>query len=206
MSIEKICIDLYRILIPFEDIFTTVYVVLSKEKAAIIDSGTYASDVDLCILPALKEIGIQKNNVRYLLLTHSHSDHAGGIGRLAEHFSEAEIRAFSEIDLPHFSLFKDDEILLTDLLAISLPGHTADSGGFVHLPSATLLSGDCLQLKGIGKYRNNIADRNAYEQSVEKLKKLKLNRIVAAHEFDPLGSVADGEKNVQVYLDMCMKM
>ncbi len=207
MSIEKICSDLYRILIPFEDIFTTVYVVLSKEKATIIDSGACASDVDLCILPALKEIGIQKNNVRYLLLTHSHSDHAGGIGRLTKHFPEAELKAFYEIALPHFSLLKDNEkILLTDLLTISLPGHTADAGGFVHLPSGTLLSGDCLQLKGIGKYRNNIADRKAYERSVEKLKKLKLNRIVAAHEFDPLGSVADGAKNVQVYLDMCMKM
>ncbi len=203
---EEICENLYRILIPFEDIYTTAYVVLNNKKAAVIDSGACDADAERCIFPALKEIGIQQNDVRYLLLTHSHGDHAGGIGRLAELFPQAEIRASYAIGLPHFSLLKDREIILSDLQAIYLPGHVNHAVGYLHLPSGTLLSGDCLQLSGIGKYRKNIADRERYEQSVKSLQKLEIKRIVAAHEFDPLGSIAEGEEAVREYLEMCLKL
>ena len=206
MAIESICSSLYRILIPFEDIFTTAYAVIHHGKAAVIDSGACGDDADRYIQPALSEIGIGKNDVRYLILTHSHRDHAGGISRLAECYPDAQIRAFAEVRLPHFSLLQDGEILMSDLQTVFLPGHKADAAGFLHLPSGTLLSGDCLQLAGISKYRNNIADRDAYERSIEKLQRMEIKRIVAAHDFDPLGSIAEGEDAVREYLEMCRKL
>lgn len=206
MKIENFCPNLYRIRVPFEDIYTSVYVVRDHKNTAIIDSGAGAPDVDQCIVPALRTLGIDSTEVRYLLLTHAHGDHAGGAERLSAVLPHAEIRASYPMGLPRFRLFCDNEILMTELQAIFLPGHVDHSVGFLHLPSKTLLSGDCLQLKGIGKYRKNIADREAYERSVRKLQSMNLKRIVAAHEFDPLGSIADGEEAVQVYLEKCLEL
>ena len=205
MKIDHICPDLYRIQIPFEDIYTSVYIVRNQKNTAIIDSGADFSDVDQCIVPALQQLGIAHDVVRYLLLTHAHGDHAGGIHRLSALLPSAQIGTSYPIDLPQFISLHDRDILMSDIQVISLPGHVDHSVGYLHLPSGTLLSGDCLQLKGIGKYRKNIADRDAYENSVHKLLNMNLNRIIAAHEFDPLGSITDGEEAVRLYLEKCLE-
>ena len=89
-------------------------------------------------------------------------------------------------------------------MSVHLPGHTADSMGYLDLRSHTLLSGDCLQLKGIGKYRNGIGNKDTYIASVNKLRAIDVRRIVAAHEYDPLGSIAEGRAAVDAYLDLCL--
>ena len=66
------------------------------------------------------------------------------------------------------------------------------------------MSADCLQLDGVDKYRNGIDDIDEYISSIEKLKSLKIKRIIAAHEYIPLGSVADGYEAVEQYLDACL--
>lgn len=188
MHAKRIDQGLYRILIPFEDLTTTVYIAVFEQGTAIIDSGTYPTDVDGYILPALAELGVEAESVRFLLLTHRHGDHAGGFSRLQACFPHA----------------KADGALPEGLIAVPLPGHTEDSVGY--LCGGTLLSGDCLQLKGIGKYRNGISDRDAYLKSIRYLKTLGLTRIVAAHEYDPLGSLAEGRTAVDRYLDCCEKI
>ena len=92
------------------------------------------------------------------------------------------------------------------LMAVSLPGHTKNSVGYLDLRSKTLLSGDCLQLKGIGKYRNGIPYPNEYIASVQKLQHMQIDRIVAAHDYDPLGSVASGPLAVEEYLNLCLSI
>ena len=89
---------------------------------------------------------------------------------------------------------------------VYLPGHTDHSVGFLDLETKTLLSGDCLQLEGIGKYRNGIGFPYLYIESCEKLEKMNISRIVTAHEYDPLGSIADGEAEVEKYLDLCIRI
>ncbi len=69
-----------------------------------------------------------------------------------------------------------------------------------------MLSGDCLQLDGVGEYRNGVGYLDLYKASIVRLKNMDIKRIVAAHEFDPLGSVAEGEEEVQVYLDECINI
>ena len=204
MATERICKKLYRILIPFENIYTTAYVAVYEQGAAVIDSGTSAWDVDNHIYPALSELGLGTEKIRYLLLTHSHEDYAGGIARLSERFPSAEVRAACEIPQVQYTDLADNEILLGNLHVIYLPGHTENSVGFLDLPTGTLLSGDCLQLNGISKYRNNITNPELYARSVEKLKTMDIQKIAAAHEFEPLGSIAEGDAAVQEYLEMCL--
>lgn len=204
MKIEHIDKGLHRILVPFEDLTTTVYVVVSCEGVAIIDSATYPSDVDQYILPGLQEFGISQDEVRYLLLTHKHGDHAGGIYRLAECFPYAKVRASFELSLQEGELLADGERFLGCLQTVSLPGHTKNSVGFYDVRTKTLLSGDCLQLKGIGKYRNGVSYPDLYKQSIERLRQMDIARIVAAHEYDPLGSLAEGKAAVVQYLKTCL--
>lgn len=201
---EQLGDGLFRILVPFEAITTTVYVAVYDEGVAIIDSATYPSDVDGYILPALAEIGVRDEDVRYLLFTHDHGDHAGGLGRLREVFPRATVGAF--FALSDAQRLTDGQVLLGGLQVVHLSGHTDTAVGFLDRRTDTLLSGDCLQLGGVDKYRDGVSDRGQYEASIEKLRGMTVRRIVAAHEYDPLGSIADGEAAVKRYLDECIRL
>ena len=202
--IEKIDEGLFRLLVPFEEITTTVYFAVTKQGAAIIDAATYSSDVDDYILPALQALKIKENEVRCLLLTHGHSDHAGGAKRLVERLPHLSVYAAHLADLPNFTKIVDGERILDCLQAVVLPGHTENSTAFFDLRSNTLLSGDCLQLKGVGKYVHGVSDPERYKASVERLKTMPISRIVAAHEYEPLGSIAEGKEEVEQYLNACL--
>lgn len=198
---------IYRIQIPFEAIYTTAYVAKYEDGVAIIDSGDKPADVDDYILPALVELGIHTTDVRYLLLTHDHGDHAGGIRRLAECFPNAIVRASFPMDIANFAPLVDEEVLLGGLQVLFLPGHNRYATGYFDLPTGTLLSGDCLQLSGVDKYRNGVAEPEMYVQSVEKLLAMpSLHRIAAAHEYDPYGCLAEGKDEVERYLRYCMQV
>lgn len=201
---DKLAQGIFRIKVPFDDIFTTVYVYVCDEGVALIDSATYSADADKYIVPALNELGIE--NVKYLLLTHNHDDHMGGIYRLKEIFSDARIFATFKTELSDSHILTDGQTIIGNLQAIYLPGHTDNSVGYFDLKTKTLMSGDCLQLAGIGKYRGGIAYPEQYINSCNKLKNMDIRRIVAAHEYDPLGSIAEGEKTVKEYLDKCIEI
>ena len=62
------------------------------------------------------------------------------------------------------------------------------------------------RLDGVGKYRNGIGDAELYIASVNKLKKMDIQRIVAAHEYDPFGSIAEGKDAVKEYLHKCIEI
>lgn len=203
MNIEKIDLGLYRLKIPFENIYTTVYFALTSEGCALIDSGTYPDDVYRYILPALSDLGIGEADVKHLLLTHDHGDHSGGIARLAECLPNAKVSACftKRVD---FTPLSDGEILLGRLQVIYLFGHTKNCVGYFDLLTKTLLSGDCLQLDGVDKYRNGIAYADEYRMSINKLKDMDILRIVAAHDYEPLGAIAEGREGVLEYLNTCL--
>ena len=201
--LQKIDRNLYRVLIPFERITTTVYLAVYEEGAAVIDAATTPSDAEDYILPALHRLGVVPD-VRWLLLTHTHGDHAGGLARLSELLPRARVGFFAPVEGVASAILVDGEVLLGGLRAVHLPGHTADAVGYLDMASGTLLSGDCLQLDGVDIYRSGIGDPVSYRDSVEKLRGMDIRRIVAAHEYDPLGSIAEGREAVLRYLDRCL--
>jgi len=205
-NLQKLDEGLYRILIPFEDLNTTVYIVRSPQGVAIIDAATYASDIAVFVLPALAQLGIGRGAVPHLLLTHAHDDHAGGLPALLEAFPHAPVQSITPFALPEFSPLQDGDVILDRLQTVLLPGHTRLSCGFLDLPTGTLLSGDCLQLGGVGKYIHGIGYPELYRASIKKLRAMDIHRIVAAHEFEPLGSIAEGSAQVQAYLDTCLEL
>lgn len=69
--------------------FTASYVVVSDDRAAIIDCGVTASAVPL--IEALDEIGVSPAAVDWVVPTHVHLDHAGGAGALMALLPQARL-------------------------------------------------------------------------------------------------------------------
>ena len=200
---EKITDGIYRLLVPFEELTTTVYIEKRDTGVGLIDSATYPSDADGYIIPALRELGLDPRDVRYIALTHRHGDHAGGAPRLLELCKAARLYANPCEGVADALPIRDGDTI-GGLVAIHLPGHTEGSTAFYDPAEGVLLSGDCLQLRGVGKYRKGVTLPTLYRASVERLGRMDVRRIVAAHDYDPLGSIADGREAVARYLDECL--
>ena len=70
----------------------------------------------------------------------------------------------------------------------------------------TLVSGDCLQLYGIfgsGAWGSNITLPLLHLQALEKLRAMPISRILAAHEYHPLGWHYDTPEKISAALDAC---
>lgn len=67
--------------------FDAAYLLVDQGVAALIDSGINASLPT--VLSTLASRGIAAEQVRYLILTHVHLDHAGGAGQLMQHLPNA---------------------------------------------------------------------------------------------------------------------
>lgn len=68
MIIDFIENDIFRLKISFEVFTTSVYFYVCKQGIAIIDCGTYASDVDEYIIPSLNKLNISADAVKFILI------------------------------------------------------------------------------------------------------------------------------------------
>ena len=66
-----------------------IHYIVDSDEVGIVDTGTNASVPK--ILDGLSELGRSPAEVRYVLLTHIHLDHAGGAGLLMEHCPNAQL-------------------------------------------------------------------------------------------------------------------
>ena len=70
-------------------VHTSIHVVQQQGHAAIVDTGTHVSVPYL--LAALDELGVAREAVDYILLTHVHLDHAGAAGALMKLLPNARL-------------------------------------------------------------------------------------------------------------------
>lgn len=63
--------------------------VIQSEKIAIIETGSSLSSP--YILAGLEKMGIPTEKVDYIIVTHIHLDHAGGVGYILPHFANATV-------------------------------------------------------------------------------------------------------------------
>jgi glyoxylase-like metal-dependent hydrolase (beta-lactamase superfamily II) len=69
--------------------YACCYLVEDSGEVAIIETNT--NHAVPYILGALDKLGLQKNQVKYVMVTHIHLDHAGGTGLLMEHLPQAQL-------------------------------------------------------------------------------------------------------------------
>ena len=202
MRIKSPLPGIYKLEVPFENIYTAVFAVCEGNDFVLIDCATTADDVAVHILPALDKLGLT-GAPRALLLTHTHGDHAGGATALHARFPEMPIYAAeTPKDVPVLNI-EDGDRLPCELQALLLPGHTKRSVGYLHLPTKAMISGDCLQQKGVDKYVNGIRFPQLYIESIQRLRSLPLQHLLASHDYVPLGAEAHGEAAIAAYLDEC---
>lgn len=186
--IEKLYEEAYRIVIPFGDIYTTSFLLARDGKCIIADSGKTDRDAQQYILPQVEEMDLVPE---FLLISHAHSDHIGGMRTLREAYQNANVLGVTENNL------KDGDVLLGRYQVLQLTGHTEDSIGVLDLENHVLFSFDSLQLAGISRYRNGVADKVAYQKTICRLQRLKPNGIIASHAYEPYGYKAMGEEEVR---------
>lgn len=203
MTAKQLTAGLYKIEVPFEDIHTAVFLAAEDDRYVLIDSATTDADVDRHILPALAELGFADRPPEALLLSHRHGDHAGGAKRLSEIFAGLCIYSPEPLKTLETDRIAGGERFLRQIEVLQLSGHTKNSVGFYDRRDNTLISCDCLQLRGISRYRNGIGHPALYRESIGKLRTMPIKRIFASHEYDPLGSTAEGTEAVRRYLDEC---
>ncbi len=187
---EKIIDGIFVLKFPFEDVFTTVFALTDNKDTVIIDSGTTETDVTDIIIPAIQNGGFKPT---YIVCTHSHSDHAGGMPYLRAQYPKAEYTdaAFG------------GGILLNRYRLINLSGHADDCVGVYDTKEKVLLSGDAIQQYGVGKFKTHITDKAAYLKTLETVEGLNPKMIICSHNYEPCGMIIKGESKIKEMLKIC---
>jgi glyoxylase-like metal-dependent hydrolase (beta-lactamase superfamily II) len=169
----EVC-GIYRIKIPFENLYTSVFFIETEDGNMLVDCGTTAKDVDQQIVPALCQMGVNLESIRYLVLTHTHGDHAGGLERVLQLNSKLKIIKKVPINFPN------------GLTVYALKGHTTDCVGVFDERTGTLITGDALQGAGVEKYPCFLESKVEYLKTIEQIKKDKrVKNILFSHAYEP---------------------
>lgn len=210
-NLTQINEHIYRLKVPFKDIYTTVCILRTEAGVLVFDTATYESDITEIVLPALTHLGVTADQLKYIFISHNHGDHAGGLATLAQHFPQACIvsrsPALRETYAEHpFCLPEDGEVLMDVLQVVAIPGHTADSAALLDRRTGTLIVGDSLQLYGIygsGNWGANISYPVEHTAAIEKLRGMDLHLVIAAHEYHPCGYRYEGKEQIHAALNAC---
>ena len=211
MDLTKITEHIHRLVTPYKDIFTAVFFVQTPDSVILFDTASGPSDVEQYILPAMKALEIDPKKLKYIFLSHGHTDHAAGVERLLQEFPEVCLVTRSESIAKRYGAYsvlmpEDGQALLEDFQVVAIPGHSEDSAALLDKRTDTLITGDCLQLFGIfgsGLWRTNVGLPVQYLQALEKVRGMKLQTVVMAHDYHPYGYIARGPEEIGRCLDAC---
>ena len=183
----------FRLKVPFEKIYTSVFLI-EADAPILVDCATTAEDVDEYIIPALDAMGYGIADLRMLVLTHRHADHAGGLARVLELAPKIEVVC-------------DVRRLCKGISTYPLAGHTADCIGVLDEAHHTLLSGDGLQGAGVDKYRCNVKSQEDYLETLTRIRNdERIERILLSHAYEPWYSDRiEGREAVLTCLAECKK-
>ena len=119
--------------------------IINSEKACIVDCGSTSTANE--ILNAIDELGISRDDVRYIAVTHIHLDHGGGAGRLLKYFKNAKVlvhpKGFKHLINP-LKLWNAAKSLLGDIAEIyQAPEPCEESKILAVKDMQTIDLGDC---------------------------------------------------------------
>ncbi len=203
LEFERMTDEIFRLKVPFENIYTAVFLIKTESGDILVDAAAGKADAENVIIPALEKC-TSLDRIKYLVCTHLHGDHGGGIRFLLPSLQNAKVAAASKRAC---ELYGEENVkLIVDgdslcgIKVLSLKGHSLDCVGLLEEKSGTLIAGDAVQLCGITKYGCGVGHPAEYRKTLERISKMKLNMLVASHEYYPLGAVATGGEIIN-YLD-----
>ena len=212
MEYTKINEYVHRMVIPYKDIFTTVYTVEYEGGAILVDAATFESDVTDYVVPMLNELAISQDKLKYIFITHNHTDHAGGVSYLSERYPNAVIltrspalkEKYPELNI---KMPEDGEEIDGIFKVVAIPGHSLDSMALYDTRTKMLITGDSLQLYGIfgsQDWGSNIGLPAEHIEAVSRLRDIDIESIYSAHDFHPYGFSFVGKEAVSKALDACV--
>ncbi len=192
--------EITRIRLCSGDVRTCVFLVKNggNDEFTLIDGGFDEHNVVNQLLPCLQQLGVPLLKVRRLFLTHSHGDHIDGLPMLLPLIPNVEIYAHESIAVRTHTL--TDGMLIGDIKAVYMPGHTMDGFGFLDVRTNSLISGDGLQLWGIERFGVGADLPKEYLQTHDKLLSMDICNIFSSHSYDFLGERAVGDENCKKYI------
>lgn len=233
LHFEEMYPDIYLLKVPFSGLWTGV-ILIKGEENCLIDSGARDADVDQHILPALAELGLTLDSIKWLLNTHSHGDHIGGHARLVN-LANLDVAAYVTSapkvqdpvpyaietrtkfpahspapqsylqGVPVTQVLEDGEVIAGRLQVIYTPGHDDDCVCWYDIPTKTLITGDSLQ--GNGTPAQGVGfykNLEEYLSSVHKLQQMPIENIICGHDYDEIGWNICGAAAVRNALQSCL--
>ena len=204
--------DILRIIIPYKDIDTTVYVLRSPEGLVLFDTAGSDADMEEYLLPLMQELELPMRDLRYIFISHNHRDHAGGLGRMTAAAPQAKIVSGNPDLKAQYGarvlVPEDGMTLLNRFRVLTIPGHTADSAALLDTETNTLITGDCLQMFGIygsGQWGANITFPTEHLRAIEKIRRLQVESLLCAHIYHPFERDIQGQEYVDRALDACVE-
>lgn len=234
LHFEEMYPDIYLLKVPFSGLWTGV-ILIKGEENCLIDSGARDADVDQHILPALAELGLTLDSIKWLLNTHSHGDHIGGHARLVN-LANLDVAAYVTSapkvqdpvpyaietrtkfpahspapqsylqGVPVTQVLEDGEVVAGRLQVIYTPGHDDDCVCWYDIPTKTLITGDSLQGNGTpAQGLGFYKNLEEYLSSVHKLQQMPIENIICGHDYDEIGWNICGAAAVRNALQSCLE-
>jgi metallo-beta-lactamase class B len=126
---------------------TVVYALTTSDGIVLIDAG-YPDQLESVLLPGMKALGLDPARIKYILVSHGHSDHFGGSAVLQQRFGAKVGMAPADWELVErpgrggtpstgpkrdVVLVEDTPLKVgdTEISFVAVPGHTPGSIGFI---------------------------------------------------------------------------
>lgn len=181
---------------------SNIFMLIGSEKTALIDTGTgFESRMNITEMKSV----LGSRALDYIIITHRHYDHVGGLSSVQDAFPSALICA-GETDAEPLRAGDSESTLgtkfggcirptdvrgLSDgeiidlgghrLRIIETPGHTSGSISILDESTSSLFSGDCFFVDGVGRTDLPTASTDQMRLSLYKLNDIEFTALYPGH-------------------------
>lgn len=88
----QIALGVHRILLPLGNRVSATYLFVGSERSVLLDTGC-AGDIGTFVIPALGQLGVTRESVEVVVVSHCDVDHSGGIADVHRYLPQASVVA-----------------------------------------------------------------------------------------------------------------